>query len=86
MGMSSTLITAYTSDPYLTLLLKLVLIHAIFTKSGKKGPEDSIITRGDYAMITKDDAHLGALASNAQELLLHVMPKERGNAALSANG
>lgn len=84
--MSSTLITAYTSDPYLTLLLKLVLIHAIFTKSGKKGLEDSIITRGDYAMITKDDAHLGALASNAQELLLHVMPKERGNVALSANG
>lgn len=35
-------------------------------------------------MITKDDAE--PAASNAQELLLHVMPKERGNAALSANG
>lgn len=57
-------VVAYTSNPYLTLLLELVLICAIAAKSGKK--DLATITRSESEGIRADDRILGDLASEAQ--------------------
>lgn len=68
-----------TADPWLITLVKMVLIHGLFIKKGRKEDENAIITRSDSIEIARDEAYAESLAVNAQELLdvLALMPKLR---------
>lgn len=79
--MSFMAVVAYTSNPYLTLLPKLIVIYAIAAKSGRRDSDSgsAIITRSESKAIRADDSNSGNLASDAQELLdlFYLMPKFR---------
>ena len=71
-GMSLTTIADIVGDPSLTLLLQIVRIYAFFLEgrsSSKKTLESGIVTRQEAQEIGQENEHLGALMSNAQELL-----------------
>lgn len=68
-----------TPNPWLITLVKLVLIHGLFIKKGRRENENAIITRSDSIEIARDEAYAESLTVNAQELLdvLALMPKLR---------
>lgn len=63
------------TDPMLILLVKLILLHALFAQG-----KHEIRTRSEALREAKDDAFCDSLASSAQELLdvLTIIPKLRG--------
>ena len=78
-GMPLDMISVYTSDPLLITLVKMVIIHSLFVKKGRKEEGDMVITRSDSIEIARDEAYAESLAVNAQELLniLKLMPTLR---------
>lgn len=73
------LLLDHIADPYLGLVLKLVIIYSIFSQRGRKDPETSIMTRSDTFNMADTDDYLVTLALKAEEVLniLEVMPKLR---------
>lgn len=78
-----TVLIDYTPDPTLLLLLKCIVTYSIMAKSGRKDPEDEIITRSEAQHAVKEGNALWVIGENAQEMLdlLRLMPKLRNGRA-----
>lgn len=78
-GIPLDMIYVSTANPWLITLVKMVIIHGLFIKKGRKEEENAIITRSDSIEIARDEAYAESLAVNAQELLniLKLMPTLR---------